>query len=230
MTTASDIINGALKDVGALAAGETATAEDTTDALELLNQMLGQWQATGLNVYAQKDVSFAANGSTSYTIGSGGAVNTTRPTEVISAFWRSGGHDYPLTVINAFQDYQRIGDKSLTGAPDAIYYQPTYPLGKVYAYPIPADGDLHLTVQENLQTFSSASETVTLPPEYMLALRYSLGELLKIQYPDAQPRFDIEKAAAKARKIIKRNNVQIPALLMPSAVLGHYCYNIETGE
>lgn len=230
MTTASDIINGALKDVGALAAGETAAAEDTADALELLNQMLGQWQATGLNVYAQKDVSFAANGSTSYTIGSGGNVNTTRPTEVISAFWRSGGQDYPLAVINAFQDYQRIGDKSLAGMPDAIYYQASYPLGKVYAYPIPSDGELHLTVQEPLQEFSSAAETVTLPPEYMLALRYSLGELLRISYPEAQPRFDITQEAKKARKIIKRNNVQIPALLMPSAVVTGGGYDIETGQ
>lgn len=229
MTTASDIINGALKDVGALAAGETAEPEDTSDALELLNQMLGQWQATGLNVYAQKDVSFAATGATSYTIGTGGVIDTTRPTEVISAFWRSNGQDYDLTVINAFQDYQRIGSKSFAGVPGAIYYQAAYPLGKVYVYPIPASGEVHLTVQESLQTFASAAETVTLPPEYMLALRYSLAEMLKISYPEMQPRFDIEKAAAKARKIIKRNNVQIPFAQLPSVVLGSGATDIMSG-
>lgn len=222
MTTASDLINGALRDVGALASGETATAEDTSDALELLNHLLGQWQATGLNVYALKDVSFAVTGAASYTIGTGGNVAVARPVSVEAAFWRSGDLDYPLTVINAFQDYQRIGDKTLTGVPGAIYYLPSYSLGKVYAYPMPTTGDLHLTVKEALQTFASASETVTLPPEYMLALRYSLAELLKISYPEAQPRFDIEKAAKTARTIIKRNNVQIPILSMPAALVGHH--------
>ena len=43
MTTALDEINGACKLLGILAAGETLPSEDTTDALEALQDMLDSW-------------------------------------------------------------------------------------------------------------------------------------------------------------------------------------------
>jgi hypothetical protein len=44
MSTVGDIVNRALKDVGVLAAGETAPAEDAADALAALNNLVVQWQ------------------------------------------------------------------------------------------------------------------------------------------------------------------------------------------
>lgn len=43
MTTAGDIINQALKDVGVIGSGEAASGEDVVDALDALNQIIGQW-------------------------------------------------------------------------------------------------------------------------------------------------------------------------------------------
>jgi hypothetical protein len=44
MTTVSDIINQALKDVGVIGPGESASGDDAADALDALNQLLAQWQ------------------------------------------------------------------------------------------------------------------------------------------------------------------------------------------
>ena len=44
MSTAGDIINQALKDVGVIGPGEAASGDDVVDALDALNQMIAQWQ------------------------------------------------------------------------------------------------------------------------------------------------------------------------------------------
>lgn len=44
MSTAGDIINQALKDVGVIGPGEAASGDDVVDALDVLNQMIAQWQ------------------------------------------------------------------------------------------------------------------------------------------------------------------------------------------
>ena len=43
MPTPFDIISGALKDIGALEAGEVPTADAAQDALFMLNSMIDQW-------------------------------------------------------------------------------------------------------------------------------------------------------------------------------------------
>jgi len=44
MSTVGDIINQALKDVGVIGPGESASGDDVADALDVLNQMIAQWQ------------------------------------------------------------------------------------------------------------------------------------------------------------------------------------------
>ena len=63
LPTAGSIINLALKMAGVLGVGQTASAEDSNDALTLLNQMLAQWQRQRWLVYSLDDVSFTATGA-----------------------------------------------------------------------------------------------------------------------------------------------------------------------
>lgn len=48
---ANKLISLALKQLGVLAVGEVATADDLVDGLELLNNLLAQWQTKKLFVY-----------------------------------------------------------------------------------------------------------------------------------------------------------------------------------
>lgn len=70
-----DIISGSLKDIGALAAGETVTADIANDAFEMLNDLLDQLSNERMMVYYTTEVVFpTTSGITQYTIGPGGTV------------------------------------------------------------------------------------------------------------------------------------------------------------
>jgi hypothetical protein len=51
-TSANDLVTGALRKIGALAAGETPSAQDSTDALQVMNDMLESWSIDKLFVFA----------------------------------------------------------------------------------------------------------------------------------------------------------------------------------
>lgn len=52
MTTVLDVIKGALKDIEVLASGESPTAEESTDVLEKLNQMVAGWELDSISIGA----------------------------------------------------------------------------------------------------------------------------------------------------------------------------------
>ena len=70
MTQPIDIISRALKDIGALEAGETPTPEAAQDALDMLNDLIDQWSNEGMMVYNVTEIVFPViPGQTQYTIG-----------------------------------------------------------------------------------------------------------------------------------------------------------------
>lgn len=73
-----DIISRALKDIGALEAGEVPTADAAQDAFDMLNDMLDQWSNEGMMVYNYTEIVFpVVQNQTQYTIGPGGDVGST---------------------------------------------------------------------------------------------------------------------------------------------------------
>jgi hypothetical protein len=70
MSKPIDIISRALKDIGALEAGEIPTPEAAQDALEMLNDLIDQWSNEGMMVYNVTEIVFPViSGQTQYTIG-----------------------------------------------------------------------------------------------------------------------------------------------------------------
>ena len=75
MTMAIDIISRALKDIGALEAGETPTPESATDAYDMLQDMLDQWSNEDMMVFYKNEIIFpVVQNQTQYTIGPGGQI------------------------------------------------------------------------------------------------------------------------------------------------------------
>jgi len=76
MTQPIDIISRALKDIGALEAGEVPTADAAQDAFDMLNDMIDQWSNESMMVYYKTEIIYTINpGQTQYTIGPGGEIN-----------------------------------------------------------------------------------------------------------------------------------------------------------
>ena len=236
MTTVNDLITDTLKLAGILGVGQTASAEDSTDAFKAINAMIAQWARRRWMVYHLIDVSFQATGAQSYTIGTGGDISATRPDQIDSAFVRltNGGNavDYPLYIIASREDYNRIGMKSLNSFPVAIFYDSNYPLGSVYIWPVPnSTYQVHITMKAPLAAFGALSDTVSLPAEYEEALKMNLAIRLRVAYQlpgDAM----LVTLAKVALNTIKNTNTQIAKMRMPNGLLGQSGrYNIysDTG-
>ena len=70
MTKPIDIVSRALKDIGALEAGEVPTADAAQDAFDMFNDMLDQWSNESMMVFYKTEVIWpVVQGQTQYTIG-----------------------------------------------------------------------------------------------------------------------------------------------------------------
>jgi hypothetical protein len=70
MTAPIDIISRALKDIGALEAGETPTPDAAQDAFDMLNDLVDQWSNEDMMVYNTTEIIFPLiAGQVQYTIG-----------------------------------------------------------------------------------------------------------------------------------------------------------------
>lgn len=228
MATVSDVVTWALKDAGVLAEGDTASSETFNDAYETLRQMLALWQVESIYVYAQQEVSFTPNGATTYTFGTAGTGGSTRFNKVDMVFWRDSSLDYPVTLMDTFQQYEEIGMKTQPGQPLYAFYLPSYTLGTLYLCPQPSTGSVRLVTSVDISTVTSQVATLNLPPEYVLPIRKCLAVELALAF---RMKLDpaLEKSAAGALRILKRANLRIQPLYMPDAILRTGRGNIFVG-
>lgn len=218
MTTARQFINRALKKIGILGVGETISAEEAADGLVVLNDMLDSWSVDGGLVYTDTVETFTLTTAASYTIGSGGDFNTTRPYIITAAYvTRSGGTtDYPLRMYS-LEQYARLTDKSTgNGIPELIYYDNNSPLANIYLYPAPASGyTLTLHTRKPLTSFTTLDTDLSFPPGYSKAIVNNLAVDLSDEYA-IQPTATLVKNADESRGIVftanARNNNNVTTL------------------
>jgi hypothetical protein len=78
MTQPIDIITRAMKDIGAVAAGEVPTADEAQDGLDMLNDMVAQWSNENMMVFYRSEIIFqTTQNQVQYTIGPSGQVGAT---------------------------------------------------------------------------------------------------------------------------------------------------------
>ncbi len=224
--TAQNLITQALKVSGVLGVGQSVSNEDGQDALQLLNLLLEEWQPQRWLVYDTTTVSVLSTGAQSYTIGTGMDFNMDRPTRIESAYARFANAspntiDIPLALINAREDYNEITIKNLTTLPQAVFYDSGYPSGQLYFWPVPPANQYYLfvTATTPLQSFSSLSQTVSMPAPYTSAMVWSLAERLRPTY-GLPPDGSISSMAARARNALRLMNAQVPSLNLPGNVPG----------
>lgn len=234
MTTARDICTMALFDCGIVGVGQTPSAEDINGAFTRMNMMISQWQRKRWMVYRLETLGFTSTGAVSYTVGPAGNFNITkRPDRIELAFARQltsatpNQIDFPLEVIEARETYNLISLKQLGSLPMAVWYDPDYPLGKLYPWPVPQSGiyAIHITYKTVLSQFANLSDAVTFPPEYEAALLYNLAERLLLTY-QLPPNPNLEKLARDSREVLRDANNAMPRLQMPPDLVRGSLYNI----
>lgn len=228
--TPNDLIILALKQCNVLGVGQTASAEDIEDSFALLKMMLAQWQRKRWTVYRLRSVTIHCDGRAFYTIGAGGDIDTVRPGKIESAYIRQLGTapqevDYPLSILRAREDYDRIHQKSLESFPQYLFYDSAYPLANVYVWPIPSSRyELFMSVMEPLQRFETPYDEFEMPEEYQEAVMYNLAMRLYPAYGlPISP--DVAGLARASLNTVKNANAQIPRMRMPSGLVRPGYYN-----
>ena len=214
MGTARQIITDALKVLRVYQKGEPLDADEGADGLRALNLMLDGWANERLMLFQLVERTHAlVSGTETYTIGSGGDIDTTRPVKIESAFTRdSDDSDLSIAIINN-DEYSEIIQKDLDGTyPLYLYYRKAYPLGQINLYPAPGSGlTLHLQVWDQLTQFAGLSTPASFPPGYERCLIYNLAIELAPMFGASMTQ-EATKTAIDSKAWIKTVNVDIKRL------------------
>ena len=206
MATGQTLVDRAGRLLGIVSSGTSLTSAESADALIAINAMLDSWRNDRLMAYALQDESLTlVAADSSYTVGSGGQLNTTRPVSIEGCYCRAGDIDYPVRVIS-FEEWNSIVDKTATSdIPDCVYYEPTMSTGTLQVWPVPTTANvLHLTTRVPL-TALVLGTTVALPPGWEEAIA-SNGAIAIAPEFQVEPSQAVVKMANDSLKGIKRIN------------------------
>lgn len=205
------IIKGALRLCGVLAQGETPNSTQITEAAEALNLMVKAWQVDGMPLWAIKKISIPLTYNQAiYTIGVGEEVDTAKPLKVIQAYLTdvSGHVDIPMRIITQ-QEYNILGNKTSTGQPVQLYYQPLNDTGVLSLFPVPdtvssTNKQVVILYQRPFDDFDSSTDTPDFPQEWHEAIKYGLAVRLAGDYQiDLETRRTLSNEAAQIHELAK---------------------------
>lgn len=107
-----------------------------------------------------------------------------RPTRIFHSNRRlAGGNEVPLTPL-ARDEYQDLTNKSSSGTPVQIYYDPQRSIGKLYVWPVPTDSteQLVFSVDRPLEVMLDSEDTFDFPGEWIEVLVYALAVRIAPEY------------------------------------------------
>lgn len=176
--TVGDIINDALLLVHVLEEGETPEAPMSANGMRFLRRMLRTWAAQGVRLWLTEEqtVTLAADTAT-YAL-------DPRTLEIRNAYRRSGDNDTPIRIFDR-EEYMRLPNKTVSGAPYAVWHDRQYNQSQVTVYPIPDGvGDtIRLTTKRQIQDVTTFTNHMEFPPEWSEAIVYNLAKRLLTPYP-----------------------------------------------
>ena len=207
----STMILRSLRLTGEKRRGDTLTSNEQTECLAELNAMLESWANERLMIHTVFTTSFSLTASQgSYTIGSGGNFNMTRPTKVIDPCYirDSSGNDTKLKIISA-ETYGMITDKDSDGSyPEYVFYDYSYSAtstARIYFWPEPQTGlTAFLSGMQPFTNFSTMTHNLSLPPGYQRAIEYNYAIEAAGGLTEVDPQ--VAMVARESKAALKRLN------------------------
>ena len=235
MTTAGDLINGALRLIGQLAEGETPSAETSNDALVALNQMLDSWSTERLSVFSTQDQVFTwPAGQRFQTLGPTGDFIGNRPVQLDdSTFFRDAGTNvsFGIKIINQ-QQYDGIAVKTVTSTyPQVIWLNMDIPNIQMYLYPVPTrDLEWHFISVDELVQPATLATALLVPPGYLRAFRFNLAVEIATEF-GIDPPANVARIAMSSKRTLKRINNPEDIMSLPYSIVGtRQRFNIFAGN
>lgn len=236
LTTPQSLVSLALRAIGIIGEGVTASAETNNDTFDALNGMIGQWNRKRWLIYHEIDEFVAVTGQESYTVGPGGDIDVPRVDRLEWAFYRQFAQnapgqqyvDFPLRILQSREDYAQIPLKQLTSWPLAVFFDSDYPIGTLYPTPIPTveTDAIHIGLKEHLSQFTSLVQSINLPDEYVEALWTNLAVRVGAIFPGAPLNPIVEGLAKASIATVQVANTQIPTMDLAPGLTRPPLFNI----
>lgn len=226
MSTASDLIQAALRRGRCIGKDQVPTADESADALAELNRMLEEWSIEGRTVFRVNQESFAlVAGSASRTIGPTGNFVTTRPLKLLAGcFVRRNGVDMPVTVIEDRTLFDRWSVKTTQGLLEAVFYDPTATNGTLYFKPVPDSADtIYLNSPAALSSVAALVTALTFPPGYNSLVLSGLAVRLAPEYGLEAPA-SVVRELGRITRLIKRVNTKSVVMTMDPVLIARDGY------
>jgi hypothetical protein len=232
MATALDMIKRSMRLIRVLGKDQQLTSEESADALAVLNTMLDAWSIERLMVYQIQQITYSwPAGQQSRTIGTAGQFATAWPISIESAFVTYQSQDYPLIICNNRTEYDALISKTVQSTiPEIFMFDQAYPTGNMYLYSVPSENvTLKLNTWKPLQSFTSLTTDLSLPPGYQMAIETNLPIYLAPEYgKEVSP--SVMMMANKAKAAIKSVNVPTLVSQLDSGLSSRqHARNIELG-
>lgn len=214
---ASDLCDQASKDAGVLGVGEVLGGDVAADVLILLNRLLDSWNADGRYCYAERFDQFTITPSLNpHTLGPTGTFSyTPRPNSIEAGNVIDTAVSPNIKIPLKLVDYQwyvaQSSPNTTTTIAVAAYYQPDWPLGKLFLWPVPTLAyKIELWTTTTL-TQLALTDTFTLPPGYQEAISLTLAEsVARIYAQGVSP--ELKQEAQNARRRLWEPNLEIPRI------------------
>ena len=235
MTTAGELINGALRLIGMLAESEVPSAATSNDALAAMNQMIDSWNTERLSTFSTQDQVFNwAPGLIHRTLGPTGDFVGNRPIQLDdSTYFRdpTNGVSFGIKIINQ-QQYDGIAVKTVTSTyPQVIWLNMDYPNIDMYVYPVPTKVlEWHFISVTELDQPATLFTDLSFPPGYLRAFRYNLACEIAAEF-GVEPSPQVSRIAMTSKRNLKRINNPDDIMSLPYSIVGtRQRFNIFAGN
>lgn len=225
--TFGDIVSQSLKEIGALAQGETPSAGDMADALAICNRMFDEWAARKIMAYNVEFNVYTLTASHSPTLIGPGLTApdlaiATRPVRIEGASWlmssSSGIVDAPIITIRDDQWWANNRVKNLTSSLSTdLYYSAGWPNGELNFWPIPTvTNQVRLEMWTPLPLANAQNASFSLPPGYWSAVVLNLALELAPSFGANVPPM-LARNAQRAMATLQGNNNGSPRIMTAQA-------------
>jgi len=228
---------------GIVGDGQTASGMIINSTFARLNRMLAQWQRKRWLIWHLVEDKFVGNGikggdGDPILLGPNGDIKMVRPDRIEAAFLRQtipsqpNNIDYPLEEMKSYEDWCNVALKTQKSFPSYFFYDPAFPLGKLYVWPVMAPAGLyetHIVTKEVLSAFASLASPVLLPPEYEGAICWNLARITRAAFRKPVDE-EINKLAKENLNTIRSANAAVSRLRMPDDLTRPGIYNIFSDQ
>ena len=180
------VINGALRALGVLRAGDSVENDPTleADCAEALNLMLKSWQNLGIQLWTRKQqtVPFTTATSSVNFKTPGGGVNIAPPLRIIDAYRKDTSSDVPMTLLSRL-DYDQLSNKASNGVPTQFFYDYQATEGTLYVWPAASSNtNIVVTYHKPFDDMDSNVDSLDFPQSWQEAVKWNLAMRLAPEF------------------------------------------------